>query len=119
MFGKTRLASRSKLRLAGGNQRMTAAKVVPRLRDRTSKDRHCETANADHKGKYLARWTKDFRDTVDMTFYRWFSGINQSENFKAIFGAESARTPPPDVATKLKCEPLLSAQMYVPAAVRK
>jgi hypothetical protein len=81
MFGKTRLASRSKLRLAGGNQRITDAKVVPRLRDRTSKDRHCETASADHKGKYLAHWTKDFKDTVDMTFYRWFSGTNQSENY--------------------------------------
>jgi len=48
---------------------MTAAKVVPSLRDRTSKDRHCETANANHNGKYLALWNMDFRNMVDMTFY--------------------------------------------------
>jgi hypothetical protein len=79
MFGKTRLASRSKLRTAGGNQRITAAQVVPSLRDRTSKDRHREKANADHKGKYLARWTKDFRVTDNMTFYYFFFWNNPIE----------------------------------------
>ena len=81
MFGKTRLASRSKRRAAGGYQRIIAAQVVPRLRDRTSKDRHCETANADHKGKYLAWWTKDFRVLINIPFYYCFFGINQSQNF--------------------------------------
>jgi len=54
---------------------MTAAQVVPSLRDRTSKDRLYEKANADHKGKYLARWMKDFRATVNMAFY-YFSFWN-------------------------------------------
>ncbi|MDA9612763.1 hypothetical protein N9S22_01470 [Paracoccaceae bacterium] len=72
MFGKTRHASRSKRRAAGGYQRMITAQIVPRLRERTSKDRHCEMANADHKGKYLAWWTKDFRILVIMTFYYHF-----------------------------------------------
>lgn len=43
--------------------------------DRTSKELLCEKANADHKGKYLARWMKDFRATVNMAFY-YFSFWN-------------------------------------------
>ena len=54
ILGKTRLASRSNRRLAGGNQRMTFLNVVPKLRDRESKERHRTAVSADHKGKYLA-----------------------------------------------------------------
>ena len=71
---------------------MTAARAVPRLRDRASQDRHFDAVSADHNGKYLAKWMTDLKEAEGIAVYLRFFGINQSENHHAISGTQGTRS---------------------------
>lgn len=85
MSGKTRLTSRSKRNLAGGNHRMTAANVVPNPRDRRSKERHRTTVSADHKGTYRTQWATDFSVVDNMALYGRFPRVYKSKSPTRLF----------------------------------
>jgi hypothetical protein len=85
MSGKTRLASRSKRNLAGGNHRMTAANVVPNPCDRRSKERHRTTVSADHKGTYRTQWATVFSVVDNMALYGRFPRVYKSKSPTRLF----------------------------------
>lgn len=77
---------------------MTAEKVFPKLRDRASKERHCETVSTDHNGRYLAYWIKDLREAEGMVVYHCFLAINQTENHNMHAAGERTRKPSSELA---------------------